>query len=286
MPNDGVHSRNINVNNLPGKLGLTVTCLNRELGLDIPKYVVVLGSGLSDVLSDVEVVRSVPYVSIHGIPKPTVSGHKGVLEIVKYKNKKIFVMRGRFHLYEGNSPDDSVRLLRALALLGVRTAFLTNAAGSTSLKNKPGDLLILKDHLNMTNLTPLSSSEGAALGAKFLDMSEPYSEELQKKIKQAANKLKIKTSTGVYACMRGPQYETQAEVKMLKILGADAAGMSTVPEVIALRQLGVKIACITTITNYGTGVKKGKHLSHEEVKKIGQKTAIKLDKIFKKVLSS
>jgi len=281
---DGLHSGNNTVNSLPGKLGEAAIYLHKEIGKYAPEFVIVLGSGLSNVFSGAEILYSIPYTSIPGIPKAIVSGHRGVLEIVKYQKKTIAIMRGRFHIYEGNSPDDAVRLLRALVLLGVKTAILTNASGSTSLKHKPGELALIKDHINITNLTPLSSDEAHSLGGGFLDLSEPYSAEIRKQIKSIAKKLNIKISEAVYACMRGPQYETAAEVKMLKTLGADVAGMSTVPEVIALRQLGVRIACITTVTNYGTGVKKGNTLSHSEVKMMGEKVAHKLDSILKLLL--
>ncbi len=286
MFHDGLHSRNNTIKKLPGKLGKAAAYLSKKIGKYSPETVIVLGSGLSDVFSGVEILHSIPYSSIPGIPKAIVSGHRGVLEIVMFGGKKIAVMRGRFHIYEGNTPDDAVRLLRVLVLLGVRTAMLTNASGSTSLKNKPGELALIKDHINITNLTPLSSDEAHSLGGGFLDMSEPYSVEIRKKVKDISKKLNIKISEAVYACMRGPQYETAAEVKMLNKLGADVVGMSTVPEVIALRQLGVRVACITTVTNYGTGVKKGKTLSHSEVKETSGKTAHKLDKILKLLLKN
>ncbi len=286
MLHDGLHSRNIAVNKLPGKLGQAATYLHKEIAKYSPEFVVVLGSGLSDVFSCGKVLYTIPYSSIPGIPKAIVSGHRGVLEIVKFEGKNVAIMRGRFHIYEGNSPDDAVRLLRALVLTGARTAILTNASGSTSLAHKPGELALIKDHINITNLTPLSSDEAHSLGGGFLDMSEPYCGELRTKIKNITKKLKIKMSEGVYACMRGPQYETAAEVSMLKRLGADVVGMSTVPEVIALRQLGVRVCCITTVTNYGTGVKKGATLSHEEVKTMGKKVAHKLDKIIKLLLKN
>jgi purine-nucleoside phosphorylase len=281
-----LHSRYIAVKDLPGKLGQAATYLKNEIGKYSPEFVVVLGSGLSGVFSEAEVLYSVPYSSIPGIPKAIVSGHKGVLEIVEFEGKKIAIMRGRFHIYEGNTPDDAVRLLRVLVLLGVKTAILTNASGSTSLKNKPGELTLIKDHINITNLTPLSSDEAHSLGGGFLDMSEPYDAEIRKIAKGIAKKLNIKISEAVYACMRGPQYETASEIKMLKTLGADVVGMSTVPEVIALRQLGVKVACLTTVTNYGTGVKKGKTLSHEEVKAASKKVAYKLDNMLKLLLKT
>ncbi len=268
------------------KLKKTYNYLAKRLkGLE-PEAVIILGSGLSGILSDVDSLKKIPYSKIPNVPKPTVSGHQGVLDIIRYQKKTVAVMRGRFHVYEGNHPDDTVRLLRALVLCGVKNAVLTNAAGSTSLKHKPGDMLLLKDHINVTALTPLSSDEARSLGTTFVDVSEPYSLKLRSKIKSIAKKHKVKMTEGVYAWMTGPQYETAAEVRMLNKHGADAVGMSTVAEVLALRQLDVDTACISTITNYGTGVIKGRKLSHEEVKIVAKKMQASLDKILKSLIAS
>lgn len=246
-----------------------------------------LGSGLSKILSnDVVSLKKIPYSKIPNVPRSTVSGHDGVLDIIKYKQKTIAVMRGRFHVYEGNHPDDTVRLLRALGLTGIKHAILTNAAGSTSLKHKPGNILLVKDHLNMTALTPLSSNEARSIGPTFVDVSEPYSLKLRAKIKTIAKKHKVKVAEGVYAWMIGPQYETAAEVRMMNKNGADAVGMSTVAEVLALRQMDIDVACISTITNYGTGVIKGKKLSHDEVKIAAKKMQSSLDKILKSLIEA
>ncbi|HOW17304.1 MAG TPA: purine-nucleoside phosphorylase [bacterium] len=277
MFHDRMCSRNVNI---------TYSYLSKKLKGIKPDILVILGSGLSKVLANKKPIISIPYSKIPKTPTSTVSGHDGVLDIIRYNDKIVAVMRGRFHVYEGNSPDDTVRLLRALYLCGVRTAILTNAAGSTSIKHKPGDLIILKDHINMTGLTPLASKEAEAMAPMFTDLSEPYCLKLRTKIKKIAKKLGIKTTEGVYAWMHGPQYETRSEVKMLKSLGVDVVGMSTVAEVLALRHLDVKLACISTVTNYGTGVKAGKTLSHEEVKQMGIKTSEKLNSILDHFLSA
>ncbi len=263
-------------------LSQTYSYLSKELIGIKPQIVVVLGSGLGKILSkDVISLKKISYSDIPNIPESRVSGHDGILDIIKYKEKIVAVMRGRFHTYEGDTPDEVVRLLRALGLCGIKTAILTNATGSTSLKHKPGTFLLVKDHINMTAQTPLYSNEARSLGTTFVDVSEPYSLELRSKIKIAAKKNKTKMPEGVYAWMIGPQYETVAEVKMLNKLGADVVGMSTVAEVIALRQMNIETACISTVTNYGTGVLKGKKLSHEEVKNAGMKIGFTLDKLLK-----
>ncbi|MCX6112925.1 MAG: purine-nucleoside phosphorylase, partial [Proteobacteria bacterium] len=222
------NGRNINLENLPSPINKTVLYLERQLGKNSPGIIIVLGSGLGDVMADTKILREIPYSDIPGVPVSTVSGHKGVLVIAEYKNKTIGILRGRLHTYEGYTPDDVVRIIRSLALLGAHTAVVTNAAGSTSKKNGPGDIVILKDHINMNYQTPLISLEAKALGETFLDMSEPYNNKLRKKIISTAKINNIKLREGVYAWTKGPQYETAAEIKMLNKLGADVVGMSTV----------------------------------------------------------
>lgn len=286
MSNDGLHRGNINLEGLPEQLKQPLTFLENKLGKDRPEVLIVLGSGLSDVMSGVKVLHSIPYSSIPQLPLSTVSGHLGVLELVEYNGKKIAIMRGRFHIYEqGNTPDNTVRLIRVIGLLGIKAAILSSASGSTSLKHKPGALILMKDHIDITRLSPLSSEEASTLGPRFVDVSELYSIKLRKKILSAAKKERIKICEGVYAYMKGPQYETAAEVHMMGRLGADLVGMSTVHEVIALRQLNIDTAFISTATNYGTGVVKGKKLNHEEVKEIGKKTSANLDRLLKRVLT-
>ena len=270
----------MNLENLPSPINKTVLYLQRQIGSKKPEILIVLGSGLSEVMADANVIKEIPYSDIPGSPVSTVSGHKGLLTIAEYNGKTLAILRGRFHTYEGYSTDDIVRIIRSLALLGANRAIVTNAAGSTSKKNGPGDIVILKDHINMNYQTPLISLEAKALGETFLDMSEPYNNKLRKKIMTAAKNNKIKLHEGIYACSKGPQYETAAEVRMLNKIGADVVGMSTVPEVIALRQLDVDIVGISTVSNYGTGVSDSK-LSHQKVKVAGQKVSKTLDKLIK-----
>ena len=273
----------MNLENLPSPINKTVLYLDRQIGSKKPEIMIVLGSGLGEVLADAKVIKEIPYSDIPGVPVSTVSGHKGVLVIAEYKNKIIAILRGRFHTYEGYSPDDVVRVIRALALLGAHAAVVTNAAGSTSKKNGPGQIVILKDHINMNYQTPLISLEAKELGETFLDMSEPYNNKLRKKIISTAKSNGIKLHEGIYAWSKGPQYETAAEVKMLNKVGADVVGMSTVPEVLALRQLNVDIVGLSAVSNYGTGVIDSR-LSHHEVKAAGQKVSKTLDKLIKIII--
>ena len=287
MLHDGVHSGNNIIDGLAEPLRSTTLFLKEKLEGITPDYMVVLGSGLSTVLSsDVEILTSIKYSDIPGSSGATVSGHSGILELIKCEGKIVAVLRGRLHTYEGHSATDVVRTVRALSILGVKKAILTNAAGGTSLKHKPGTFILLKDHINMTGLTPLSSAEAKSIGVTFVDLSQPYSLKLRKEIKKQAVKLKIGLREGVYAWMPGPQYETASEVRMMKNAGVDVVGMSTVPEVIALNQLHTEVAVLSMVTNYGTGVKKDKKLSHEEVKEIGLKTANKLDNLLKSLIKA
>ncbi|MEI6080635.1 MAG: purine-nucleoside phosphorylase [bacterium] len=273
----------IDLDKLPHPMNKTVEYLNRRIGNRKPEILVVLGSGLGEVLADTKKIQEIPYSEIPGIPVSTVSGHKGIIEIAEYKGKMLGILRGRFHTYEGYSSDDVVRLIRSLVLLGAHTAIVTNAAGSTSQKLAPGSLMLIKDHINMGLQTPLVSNEANAIGEKFIDLSDAYTKELRTKIMKTAKAKKMKLSEGVYAAMKGPQYETAAEVKMLNKLGADVVGMSTALEVIALKQLGVKVVGISTVSNYGTGVTKSKP-SHDEVKKAGKKVSAPFDKLLKVII--
>lgn len=291
MLNDGNGSRHFDIDSLPASINKTVRYLTKRIGDKKPSTLLILGSGLGSVLSTqtkfsdgqrpIKKLLSVPYSEIPGVPISTVSGHAGVLEILDYNGKIIALMRGRLHTYEGYTCEEVVRIMRALAILGLKTAIITNAAGSTCTKFGPGDIALIKDHVNMTGITPLVSDEARAIGETFIDMTDVYCKKTRKKIILKAKELGIKIKEGVYAWMRGPQYETPAEIKMLRKLGIDLVGMSTVPEVIALRQFGIKIIGISTVSNYGSGVKKGAKITHTEVKVAGTKISKNLDKILK-----
>lgn len=265
----------------------TFEFLNKEfknLNLN-PSISITLGSGLSSVFNDLKSILKIKYNDIPGVPTSTVKGHSGVLDILEYEKKHIAVMRGRIHPYEyGNTPDDSVRILRVLALLGVKKSILTNAAGSLHLKNKVGSLMLIKDHIKLSHLTPLTSLEAKSIGPTFVDMTDAYSERIRDMIKKISKKNKINIAEGVYAYMHGPQYETSAEIKMLKTLGADAVGMSTALETIALKQLNIEVACISIMTNYGTGIKKS--VDHSSVTDVASKAAKKLDIILKELVKN
>ncbi len=228
-----------------------------------PDTGIILGSGLGGIADEIEGI-SIPYAGIPGFKTSTIQGHAGKLIVGKLCSKGIIAMQGRLHYYEGHSLREIVHPVRVMRLLGVKNLIVTNAAGGINRDFKPGDLMIIEDHINFTGNNPLIGQNIEELGVRFPDMSRAYSEELINAAEIAANKLKINIKKGVYAAVTGPSYETPAEVRMLRTLGADAVGMSTVPEVIAARHAGLDVLGISCISNMACGVL-DKPLCHEEV---------------------
>lgn len=229
-----------------------------------PEVALILGSGLGGVASRIENPTSIPYSEIPHFHKPSVEGHEGRIIFGTLQGVPVAALQGRWHFYEGHSMNSIVIPTRALAALGAHTLFLTNAAGGVNLGFKAHDLMIIEDHLNMMGDNPLTGKDSVQFGPRFPDMSEPYCRESITFIEQAAAKLKINVKKGVYIGLRGPTYETPAEVRMLRTLGGDAVGMSTVPEAIAARHLGMRVAGISVITNMAAGIEQ-KTLDHAEV---------------------
>jgi purine-nucleoside phosphorylase len=229
-----------------------------------PEVALILGSGLGGVASRIENPTSIPYSEIPHFHKPSVEGHEGRIIFGKLQGVPVAALQGRWHFYEGHSMNSIVIPTRALAALGAHTLFLTNAAGGVNLGFKAHDLMIIEDHLNMMGDNPLTGKDSVQFGPRFPDMSEPYCRESIAFIEQAAAKLGINVKKGVYIGLRGPTYETPAEVRMLRALGGDAVGMSTVPEAIAARHLGMRVAGISVITNMAAGIEQ-KTLDHAEV---------------------
>lgn len=227
-----------------------------------PKTGIILGSGLGSFVESLE-GEVIPYSSIKGFPLTTVEGHKGFLKITE----KAAVMAGRFHFYEGRDMDDIVLPVFVLAKLGIEKIIVTNAAGGINESFSPGDLVLIRDHINLMGRNPLMGKNDSSLGPRFPDMSEAYNRNFMK----IALKVMPSLKKGVYAAMTGPCYETPAEIKMLQILGADMVGMSTVPEVIAANYTGLKVLGVSCITNMASGISK-EALSHKEVIETGKKT--------------
>ncbi len=236
-----------------------------------PEVALILGSGLGGVASRIENPVSIPYSEIPHFHKPSVEGHEGQIIFGHIRGVPVAALQGRWHFYEGHSMSSIVIPTRALAALGAHSLFLTNAAGGVNMKFKAGDLMVLEDHLNMMGDNPLTGKDSVMFGPRFPDMSEPYCRESIAFIEQAAARLQIPLQKGVYVGLRGPTYETPAEVRMIRILGGDAVGMSTVPEAIAARHLGMRVAGISVITNMAAGIEQ-KTLDHSHV----QETAAKV----------
>lgn len=214
-----------------------------------PEIGIVLGTGLHRLLDHIEIVVTIPYSEIPGFPLSTVEFHKGALIYGTYSGKKLLVMQGRFHAYEGYTLQQLVFPIRVMKLLGITSLLLSNAAGGINLNYKKGDLVLIDDHINLLSGSPLSGKNLDALGPRFTDMSEPYDPVLKSAFKQQAAKLGIELKSGVYVAVHGPNLETKAEYRFLKIIGADLVGMSTVPEVIAAAQMQLKCAAISVITD-------------------------------------
>ncbi|MDB5039084.1 MAG: purine nucleoside phosphorylase inosine and guanosine-specific [Bacteriovoracaceae bacterium] len=257
--------------------------LEREFG-KAPKIAVVLGSGLSPFAKTLRESKKVSTASIPSSVKSTVVGHFGELVYGKSGSTSVIVLAGRVHGFEGHSPTQVVHNLRALRLWGVKKFIITNAAGSTSRKHKPGSLVLIRDHINFTGLNPLTGLELFG-GPRFPDVSDAYSSKWRKQVLQIAKKLKFKMSEGVYAAVNGPNYETAAEIRMFFKLGADLVGMSTVWEVLALIQMGAEILGISCVTNFATGVTK-EALSHHEVIETTKSVQKKFNLLLEKILQA
>ena len=240
-----------------------------------PKAVIVLGSGLGRVANRLEDRQSVPAADLEGYPESTVSGHQGVVHGGCLNGMQVMIFQGRVHLYEGYTPEEVVRPLRAAITFGAKTAIITNAAGGVNPRFTPGQLMLIADHLNLTGTSPLRGPNDDTRGPRFPDLTDVWHPPLRQVVKDRAEKLGIALAEGVYAGLMGPTYETPAEVKMLATLGVDAVGMSTVQEAIACRHLGAQIVGISCITNPAAGISKTP-LNHSEVEQAGSRASADL----------
>jgi purine-nucleoside phosphorylase len=236
----------------------------------IPEIALVLGSGLGDFVDLIEDKNIIPYADIPNFCQTSVKGHDGKLVFGKVNGVEVVVMQGRFHVYEGHDLFDVVLPLRALGMLGIKKVVLTNASGGINSNYIPGDLVVINDHINLTGKNPLIGPNLDELGPRFPDMGDTYNKELRTLIKSACEEAKVKYQEGVYCGLLGPTYETPAEIRMLKTLGGDLVGMSTVPEAIAAHHMGLKVCAISCITNYAAGIKDEK-LDHDDVKDVALK---------------
>ncbi len=237
--------------------------IRKRLG-SAPQTAIILGSGLNPIADSLTESSTVPYADIPHFPVSTVSGHKSRFVSGKLDGVPVIAMQGRFHFYEGHDGSNVVFPVRVLGALGIKQLIVTNAAGAVNTSLHPGQLMLITDHLNLMGKNPLVGHNDDDLGPRFPDMSHAYSRRILDILGRAAEKEKISLARGVYAGMLGPTYETPAEVRMLRTLGADACGMSTVPEVIAARHMGLEVGGISCITNMGAGILEGE-LHHGEV---------------------
>jgi len=230
----------------------------------VPEIGLILGSGLGVLADHVENAAVIRYEDIPHFPLSTVEGHAGELVIGRLAGRTVVIMRGRFHMYEGYGPELTAFPVRVMKALGARTLVVTNAAGGINTSFEPGDLMLIADHLNLTGRNPLVGPNDGELGPRFPDMSEAYSRRLRAIATETAREQDLKLREGVYAGLLGPSYETPAEIRMLRALGADAVGMSTVAEVIAARHIGLEVLGISCISNMAAGIL-DQPLSHDEV---------------------
>lgn len=244
-----------------------------------PRIAVTLGSGLAHFVDELKVDCELSYDQIPHFLSPSVEGHPGALVIGSLEDLPVAVLQGRVHYYEGHSLGEVTFLTRTLGWMGIKTLLLTNAAGGLDPQMQPGQFMVIKDHINLTGENPLRGINASELGPRFPDMSEPYCKELRAILAECLKSQKTKFSEGVYCGVQGPSYETAAEVKYMGLIGGHAVGMSTVPEVIVARHLGMKVAGLSCITNLGTGLSAAP-LEHEDVQRVAEQSS----KIFRAVV--
>lgn len=246
---------------------------------------IILGSGLGNYAESMKDSKRLPYSEIEGFPVSTVPGHAGVWHTGEMYGKKVIMMQGRFHAYEGYPMEDVTLPIRVMKKLGVKTLIVTNAAGSANVDIGPGSLMLIKDYINYSGRNPLIGKNLDEFGPRFPDMTRAFDPELQNIARKAAKQNGTDLKEGVYCWFTGPTFESPAEVKMVQVFGADACGMSTVPEVIVATHSGIKCLGISCITNYCAGITK-QPLTHQEVMETGQLVADEFKKLIDKIVMS
>jgi purine-nucleoside phosphorylase len=265
--------------NIVARLGETVTALRARTAI-VPRIGVVLGSGLGAFADSLERAQKIPYADVPNLPTTRVLGHAGNFVFGHLGDVPVVCMQGRVHGYEGHPIWQVVHGVRAMARLGAEYVLLTNAAGGLEPTWSAGDLMIVADHINLMHHHPLVGPNEDALGTRFPDMTNAYDKELRAKLAKVSETEKIPLREGIYAGLPGPSYETPAEIRMLRVLGAQAVGMSTVPEVIALRHMRVPVAALSCITNLAAGVAPGE-LDHSEVEATAKARRADLERLLK-----
>ena len=255
----------------------------RSRSSESPRVAVVLGSGLGGFADDFEDAVGIPYEDIPGFSRSTAQGHAGKLVVGKIDQVPLLAMQGRVHFYEGYSLEQVTFPIRTFKLLGIKTLILTNAAGGINVQLSQGALMVLSDHLNLMGDNPLRGPNDDRFGPRFPDLTSAYSPELQEIVIEEARALSVEVRRGIYAALAGPSYETPAEIHLLRNLGADAVGMSTVPEVIVARQMGIEVLGISCITNMAAGIS-DEPISHEDVMATGDRVKETLTQLLRKVV--
>lgn len=250
----------------------------------VPRVALILGSGLGDLAEKIQIVDTINYSEIEGFPQSTVSGHKGCFVFGYIEKTPVVIMQGRVHYYEGYDMEDVVLPIRLMKEMGAQTLFLTNAAGGLGDGFQCGDLMLITDHISSFVPNPLRGKNDEKFGVRFPDMSQIYNMELQDIIKNAAKELSITLKEGVYLQFTGPSYESPAEIRMCKLLGASAVGMSTVVEAIVANHIGMKICGISFISNLAAGMNPTP-LSHKEVKEAADRVAPLFQSLVKLAIS-
>lgn len=250
----------------------------------IPDLLIILGSGLGSLADQVENAVTIPYSEIIGFPETTVPGHAGRLVIGEWSGKQVAVMQGRFHYYEGHPITDTVLPIRVMQKIGVPGLILTNAAGGINVDMKPGNLMLIRDHISFWAESPLRGPNLDEFGPRFPDQTRVYDREMAKLAIQCAQELDMPLYEGVYAYCRGPQFESPAEIRMLRSLGATAAGMSTVPEAIVAAHGGMRTLAISCITNLAAGIL-DQPLNHKEVLEVGAQAESGTIRLLSRIIS-
>jgi purine-nucleoside phosphorylase len=255
----------------------------RSRTTETPRIAVILGSGLGAFADDFENAVGIPYEDITGFPRSTAEGHAGRLVIGKIDQVPLMAMQGRVHFYEGYSLEQVTFPIRVFKLLGIKTLILTNASGGVNVQFSQGALMIISDHLNLLGDNPLRGPNDTRFGPRFPDMTSVYSPELQQIVIEEAKVLNVEVRRGIYAALAGPSYETPAEIHLMRTLGADAVGMSTVPEAIVARHMEIEVLGISCITNMAAGIS-DEPINHDDVMATGDRVRETFTQLLRKVV--
>jgi purine-nucleoside phosphorylase len=255
----------------------------RSRTTETPRVAIVLGSGLGGFADDFEDAVGIPYEDIPGFSRSTAQGHAGKLVVGKIDQVPLLAMQGRVHYYEGYSLEQVTFPIRTFKLLGIKTLILTNAAGGVNVQLSQGALMVISDHLNLMGDNPLRGASDSRFGPRFPDMTAVYSPELQEIVIEEARGLNVEVRRGIYAALSGPSYETPAEIHLMRNFGADAVGMSTVPEAIVARHMDIEVLGISCITNMAAGIS-DEPINHEEVMATGDRVRATFTQLLRQVV--